>query len=572
MLIFSNPNPIEVNEGDGQVVIEIDPIASGITEPTEVEISTVNGSAISTPLIENVEGVDFGSIQNLTTIIDPNNADTFTFSIDIIDDAIAESDESFQLQITSLEDEDLNGITSIVITDNEAEIESELVVEGLLPEISIDNVEQLEGDTGNTNFEFTVSLSEPSEEVVTVDFFTLDGTAESEDRLDSTTIVDLADYIPLEGTLEFEPGSTEKTITVEVLTDTEALDEENPDETFFVNLSNANNGDIEQIVGLGIILDDDLETGISDELPFLRLDDQAFIEGDMGEDIEQNFTVSLVDASGESFIATENISFSFGTVDVTTSATVDYEFIESEVATIVTGQSSTEISITTIGDGQTEIDETLFVILSDLDPNLVQFSDGEAELTAEVVILNDDAIVNEELEDNTSDDDLDETEDSDNLSDDTIDGTVFRFFDSTSGAYFYTASETERDFVEDNLDNFALEDSSFASVDPNSTDSEVDIFRFFNSTTGGYLYTGDATERDFVSDNLDEFVFEGVAFSAFETNIDNSIPVYRFFETGAGVHFYTANETERVFIEDNLSNFNFEGIAFYALPLESEII
>ena len=264
MLIFSNPNPIEVNEGDGQVVIEIDPIASGITEPTEVEISTVNGSAISTPLIENVEGVDFGSIQNLTTIIDPNNADTLTFSIDIIDDAIAESDESFQLQITSLEDEDLNGITSIVITDNEAEIESELVVEGLLPEISIDNVEQLEGDTGNTNFEFTVSLSEPSEEVVTVDFFTLDGTAESEDRLDSTTIVDLADYIPLEGTLEFEPGSTEKTITVEVLTDTEALDEENPDETFFVNLSNANNGDIEQIVGLGIILDDDLETGIED--------------------------------------------------------------------------------------------------------------------------------------------------------------------------------------------------------------------------------------------------------------------------------------------------------------------
>jgi len=30
MLIFSNPNPIEVNEGDGQVVIEIDPIASGM--------------------------------------------------------------------------------------------------------------------------------------------------------------------------------------------------------------------------------------------------------------------------------------------------------------------------------------------------------------------------------------------------------------------------------------------------------------------------------------------------------------------------------------------------------------
>ena len=560
MIVFTNSEPIEVNEGDGQIVIEIDPNASGITEATEVEILTIDGSANSTSFFTNDDvGVDFNSIDNLTTNIDPNNSATLAFTINIIDDAIAETDENFQFQISSLSDEDVNGIASIMIKDNEDTAESELVVTGLLPEISIDTVEQLEGDSGTTNFEFTVSLSQPSEEVITVDYLTVDGTAESEARFDSLALVDLADYVPSDGTLEFQPGETEKTIIVEVLTDTETLAAEATEETFFVNLTNANNADIGQVAGRGIILNDDLEIELRDTLPFLRVEDQAFVEGDTGEDIEQDFIVSLVDANGNPVIATEDISFSFGTVDVTTAADLDYQFIDSEVATIVAGQSSTSISITTIGDGQTEIDETLFVTLSDINPNLVQFSDGEPELIAEVTIINDDAI---------SDGDV---EDLDGLDSDAIANTVFRFFDSATGAYFYTASETEREFVEDNLDNFTQEDSSFASVDPESSDREVEVFRFFNATTGGYLLTADPTERDFISENSDEFVSEGVGFAAFETTIDNSIPVYRFFDTNTGVHFYTANETERAFIE-NLSNFNSEGIAFYALPIESEAI
>ena len=560
MIVFRNSDPIEVNEGDGQIVIEIDPNASEITEATEVEISTIDGSAISTSFTTDGVGVDFNSIDNLTANIDPNNSATLAFTINITDDAIAESDENFQFQITSLSDENVNGITSIIIKDNENTVESELVVAGLLPEISIDTVERPEGDIGTTNFEFTVSLSEPSEEIITVDYFTVDGTAESEPRFDSLTLVDLADYVPSNGTLEFQPGETEKTIIVEVLTDSETLAAETTEETFFVNLANANNADIGQVAGTGIILNDDLEIELRDTLPFLRVDDQAFVEGDKGEDIEQDFIVSLVDANGEPVIATQDISFSFGTVDVTTAADLDYQFIDSEVATIVAGQSSTSISITTIGDGQTEIDETLFVTLSDIDPNLVQFSDGELELTAEVTIINDDAI---------SDSDVEDLEGADS---DVIANNVFRFFDSATGAYFYTASETEKEFVEDNLDNFTQEDSSFASVDPESSDSEVAVFRFFNATTGGYLLTTDETEREFILENSDEFVSEEVGFSAFETNIDNSIPVFRFFDTNAGVHFYTADETERAFIEDNVPNFSSEGIAFYALPIESGAI
>ncbi|MEM8719263.1 MAG: Calx-beta domain-containing protein [Cyanobacteria bacterium P01_G01_bin.39] len=576
MIVFSNSEPIEVNEGEGQIVIEIDPTASEITQPTEVEISTIDGSALSTSFDDDGVGLDFSSIDNSVVTLDPNQPDSLTFSIDITDDQLAESDEDFQFQVTGVEDDELSGITSITIVDNEGIIAPELSVEGLLPEISIDDVEQVEGDTGTTNFEFTVSLSQASELIVTADFFTLDSTAETEALLDGLTLVDAADYIPLEGTLEFSPGETEKIIIVEVLTDTEPIADEAPDETFLVNLDNVTNADVDQFIGRGVIVDDDLTPEIiddditpeaGDDLPFLQVDNQSFIEGDLDEDIEQSFTVNLVDSNGEAVTATEEVSFTFSTVDVTTAADLDYKFIANEVGTIDPGESSTSISITVLGDEQTEIDETLFVVFSDLDPDLVQLRDGATELTTEVTIINDDAISDSDFLDMEN---IDDAED-DFEEGDLTENTVFRFFDSASGAYFYTASQTERDFVDDNLTNFVQEESSFAGVDPDSSDQEIEIFRFFNSATGGYLYTGDDSERDFIESNSPEFALEGVAFSAFESDIDDSIPVYRFFETNAGVHLYTANEAEKTFIEDNLSNFNLEGIAFYALPLDSEL-
>ena len=540
MIVFRNLNPIEVNEGDGQIILEIDPSLSGLTEVTAVEISTVDGSAIST---------DFNAINNLSANIDPDNPDTLTFAVDIIDDAIAEPDEEFQFQISSVEDDNNNGIATIIIKDNDSIDEPDLVVEGLLPGISISDVEQLEGDSGNTNFEFTVSISEPSEEPITVDYSTADGTGEFEDRIENGSLVDLADYIPASGTLEFNPGETEKTITIEVLTDTESIPEEAPDETFFVNLSNASNARIEELVATGTIIDDDLESELENNgLPFLQLDSQTFVEGNPGDNGSQELTVNLVNANGEPIIATQDITFSYRTADITAAADTDYQFIATQSAVISQGQSSTSIPVTIIGDEVIESDETFSVILSDINPNLVQFSNGESESATEITIQNDDGIID---------------------SNDIIGTSVFRFFDSEAGVHFYTASEAERDFVESTLDNYDLENPSFASINPENLDNADEIYRFFNTNTGGHFYTADETERDFVINNLDEFVFEDVAFYGFEINVDGTIPVYRFFETTSGVHFYTADEAERTFVEQNLSNYNFEGVAYYALPLEA---
>jgi hypothetical protein len=77
-----------------------------------------------------------------------------------------------------------------------------------------------------------------------VDFATADGTA---------TVAD-SDYIAASDTLTFGPGETEKTVTVRVKGDRTA----EPDETFFVNLTNATGGaTILDTQGVGTILNDD---------------------------------------------------------------------------------------------------------------------------------------------------------------------------------------------------------------------------------------------------------------------------------------------------------------------------
>jgi hypothetical protein len=89
---------------------------------------------------------------------------------------------------------------------------------------------------------FTVSLSAPSSLTVTVNFATADGSA-----------VQPGDYQSTSGTLTFIPGETSKTITVPVNGDIT----NEPNETFFVNLSNAVNATISDNQGLGVILNDD---------------------------------------------------------------------------------------------------------------------------------------------------------------------------------------------------------------------------------------------------------------------------------------------------------------------------
>lgn len=108
--------------------------------------------------------------------------------------------------------------------------------------LSIDNVSITEGDSGTSTLQFTVSLARESNDSVTVDYTTVDGTATSP-----------GDYTATTNTLTFGSSETSKTISVTINGDNSA--EEN--ETFEVRLSNPTGAQIADRVGVGTIINDD---------------------------------------------------------------------------------------------------------------------------------------------------------------------------------------------------------------------------------------------------------------------------------------------------------------------------
>ena len=118
----------------------------------------------------------------------------------------------------------------------------------VLPALSLNDLSATEGDVGTKAFDFTVTLSGASNQTVTVNYATANGTATTAD----------SDYQSNSGTLTFNAGVTTKTITVLVNGDQKF----EPNETFFVNLSNPGNATISDNQGVGTIVNDDAQGGI----------------------------------------------------------------------------------------------------------------------------------------------------------------------------------------------------------------------------------------------------------------------------------------------------------------------
>lgn len=112
-------------------------------------------------------------------------------------------------------------------------------------EISVNDVAVTEGDAGTKTLTFTVSLNKASNQAITVDYATQDGTAQNEGGDN--------DYLAKTGTLIFNPGQLSKTVSVTINGDVNV----EPDEFFNLLLSNAVNAVIVDDTGLGEISNDD---------------------------------------------------------------------------------------------------------------------------------------------------------------------------------------------------------------------------------------------------------------------------------------------------------------------------
>jgi hypothetical protein len=108
--------------------------------------------------------------------------------------------------------------------------------------VSVGNVSVTEGNRDSVNARFRLSLSEASSRRVTVSYRTSDGSAVAGN-----------DYTAKSGTATFSAGTTSKTVSVAVLGDRR----DEPNEEFFLQLSNPNRAVLGDARGVATIVDND---------------------------------------------------------------------------------------------------------------------------------------------------------------------------------------------------------------------------------------------------------------------------------------------------------------------------
>lgn len=217
--------------------------------------------------------------------------------------------------------------------------------------LSIDNRAVTEGNSGTITASFTVSLSSPAPVGgVSFDIVTADGTATTAD----------GDYLGIaSATQTIAAGDSNYTYNVTVNGDTTT----EPDETFFVNITNVSGAIVSDAQSQGTIINDDAV------LPVLSVNDVTVVEGNTGT-TTATFTVSLSTPA-----LPAGVSFDIATADGTATAPGDYLGNSVIGQTIAEGGLTSTFDVTVNGDTSLEATETFFVNIT----NLFGASVGDAQ-------------------------------------------------------------------------------------------------------------------------------------------------------------------------------------------------
>ena len=310
-----------VTEGDSGSVTAVFTVTLAPTSTmiVEVDYATSDGTALA--------GSDYTAISDTLTF---NPGETVKYiEVSVLGDGDDESDETFLVELSNPLNADLL----------DAEATGTIVDDDGLSSLTISNQTVLEGNTGTTAMEFTVSLSPPSASIVSVDYALADGTAEAG-----------SDYTAISDTLTFNPGETEQTISVDVLGD---VVDEGASETFSVQLSDPVNANIANGTATGTITDDD----------FAQLRAQAgpsVLEGDVGI-TPAVFTVTL--STPADYVITVDYAVSSGYGEDGATAGEDFVPI-SGTLTFQPGETAQTYTVQVIGDTDGESDEYFSSLLS----------------------------------------------------------------------------------------------------------------------------------------------------------------------------------------------------------------
>jgi hypothetical protein len=262
-------------------------------------------------------------------------------TVPVLGDTLNENPDVFTLSLSGATNARISdGVAKLIVFDNDPQ-----------PTMSISDASATEDDfpSGGTRAVFTVTLSAPSSKLVAVDYATENGSALAN-----------IDYTFTEGRLFFPPGVTSRTI--EVLISGDQVRE--PDETFFVNLSNASDATIADARGAGTIVD-------NDPVPTITVFDLSASEPN-GADGTATFSVRLSNPSSSP------VSVDYATADGTATAGSDYT-AASGTLTFSPGTIQKTLDITLKPDTTDEVNETFFLNLSN--PVNATVADGQALCT-----------------------------------------------------------------------------------------------------------------------------------------------------------------------------------------------
>jgi hypothetical protein len=322
-------------EGDTAITIQVT-LSDYSWQPVEVDYATADGTASA--------GSDYASAQGTLTFEPGEIGQTFT--VDILEDALDEYDETLTLRLS-------NPLHAELGTPNPVDLT--IVDDDPLPEVRFDASRYRERE-GTGLVTVVATLNAPSGRTVQVNYATEDGTA-----------IAGQDYAGTNGTLTFTPGQTRQTFTVAVNDD--AVDERD-EETVTLRLStpvNAALGDPNPITLT--IVDNDQPPNV-----LFNAADYTIDEGD-GTAIA---TVMLSAASGRS------VTVNYLTEDGTAIAGQDYDAVSGQL-TFDPGETSQTFAIPITDDDADEADETIALKLD----NAVNASIGDPG-QATLSILDDD--------------------------------------------------------------------------------------------------------------------------------------------------------------------------------------
>jgi hypothetical protein len=228
-----------------------------------------------------------------------------------------------------------------------------------LPAMAVGTASLVEGNSGQRNLAFSVTLSKPALINTSAHYTLSDGTAAAG-----------SDYLPASGTITVKAGTASRALLASVVGDRTV----EPNETIRLSLSAPMNASLARSSTTGTILNDDP----APSRPRVSIGNAAVIEGRSGQR-SLYLTVSL------SKPVSSTVKIAYASHDGTAHTGSDYVARQGTV-TLPPGHTSTVLAISIKGDAIHEADETFTVALSH--PSGANAKLGRSVGTA--TILNDD--------------------------------------------------------------------------------------------------------------------------------------------------------------------------------------